>query len=106
LILEAAGIDPAGDQSAQGLYQHFITRSTEARELGSLAFFGKSKLNISHIGWCLDSFRMIHAGGGDRSVLTAQDAAKKNAFIKINLIEYRPDLIAVLKPDYAVSRNC
>jgi cell wall-associated NlpC family hydrolase len=101
LILAAAGIDPPGDQTAQGLFNHFEkTASHGIRKLGSLAFFGKSVTQISHIGWCLDPYRMIHASGGDHLTLTLSDAARKNAYVKVTLIEYRPDLVAVLKPQY------
>lgn len=101
LILAAAGIDPPGDQTAQALFNHFEkTSSYGVRQLGSLAFYGKSVTEITHIGWCLDPYRVIHAGGGDHLTLTAQDAAKKNAFVKITLINYRPDLVATLKPKY------
>ena len=103
LILAAAGLDPPGDQSAQGLYNHFEGKSTHGiRQLGSIAFYGKSVREITHIAWCLDPYRIIQAGGGDHLTLTPLDAARKNAFVKVTLINYRPDLVAVLKPLYTL----
>ncbi len=101
LILAAAGIDPPGDQTAQALYDALEANSTHGlMNLGSLAFFGKSVRQISHIGFILDPYRMVHAGGGDSTCTTPAAAAKKGAFVKVTLIKYRSDLVATLKPSY------
>lgn len=101
LVLASAGIDPPGDQTAQGLYNALELNSSHGvRGPGAIAFYGKSVLQISHVGFCLDAYRMIHAGGGDSTCKTPADAAKKGAFVKVNLINYRSDLVAVLRPQY------
>lgn len=102
LILAAAGMDPPGDQTAQALYNTLKLKSAiGVRELGSIAFYGPSLSQISHVGFCLDSHRMIHAAGGNHLTLTPKDASLKNAFVKVTMINYRSDLIAILKPDYS-----
>lgn len=102
LVLAAAGIDPPNDQTAQGLYDALEDDSAHnVRGAGSIAFFGRSILKISHVGFCLDPYRMIHAAGGDSSCKTPKDAIAKNAFVKITLIDYRSDLVAIIKPKYS-----
>lgn len=101
VLLKSAGIDPQGDQSAQALYNHFEHNGSYGVRLpGSLAFFGKSAREITHVGFCVDMFRMIHACGGDHLTLTEADAAAKDAWVKMTLITYRPDLVACIKPYY------
>lgn len=100
-LLEAAGIDPLGDQTAQGLYNYFITVSgTTNKELGALAFYGKSTDRITHIAFCLDNKLMIEAGGGGSRTIDIQSAASHNAYIRIRPIDKRKDLVACLMPRY------
>lgn len=100
-LLQSVGMDPPNDQTAQALYDHFEGKSSHGiRALGSLVFFGKSVKEITHIGMCLDSYRMIEAGGGGPLTKTREDAARQNAFVKISMINRRKDLVAVLKPYY------
>lgn len=103
LIMSAAGMDPPGDQTAQGLYNHFapIVPARVRRGLGSLLFFGKDLQSITHVAWGLDELRMIEAGGGDHLTITREDAARKGAFVRISMIEHRKDLVAVVSPTYA-----
>jgi cell wall-associated NlpC family hydrolase len=101
-ILSSAGIDPSGDQSAQALYDYFEKNGSFGTwGAGALAFFGKDAKNISHVAFCIDTYRMIEAGGGDHLVLTTNDAAAKNAFVRVRLIKSRKDFVAVIKPSYA-----
>lgn len=102
-VLRAAGIDPPGDQTAQALYNHFerLHGATGAAGLGSLAFYGKSVTQISHVAFCLNGFQMIEAGGGDHTTLTPRDAAAKDACVRIRMIRARADLVAIVKPSYA-----
>lgn len=100
-LLMSAGVDPKGDQTAQGLFDYFSKTGDWNKYLaGSLAFFGESVTKITHVGFCLDEYRMIEAGGGDHLTLTPLDAAKKNAFIRVRLINSRKDLVAVIRPRY------
>lgn len=102
-ILASAGEDPPGDQTAQALFDYYSQGGRgewNRTELGSLCFYGKNAGNISHIGFCLDQYRMIEAGGGGRNTKTKEDAALQNAYVRVRLIASRKDLQAVIKPRY------
>lgn len=101
-ILASVGIDPPGDQTAQALYNHFESRSRpNTWGAGSLAFFGKSVREITHVAFCVDQYRMIEAGGGGSRVTTLQAAITSSAFVRMRPIRARRDLVAVIKPDYS-----
>lgn len=102
IILRGAGLDPTGDQSAQGLY-NFLEKqgSLGVYSPGSIAFFGKSPLAVTHVAFCINEFQMIEAAGGGPDVKTLQDAIDHEAFVKLSLIKNRSDLVAVIKPNYA-----
>jgi cell wall-associated NlpC family hydrolase len=100
-ILAAAGIDPRGDQTAQALYDLLAPNSTHGgMGPGYLAFFGESVTKITHVAFCVDSYRMLEAGGGGSRTVTKQDAASQNAYVRMRLIKSRRDLVATLKPSY------
>ncbi len=103
-ILASAGMDPPGDQTSQGLLDWFADKGRaihDVFDLGSLAFFGESITKIIHVGFCLDAYRMIEAGGGGSKTKTREDAARQNAYVRIRLISRRSDLQAVMKPRYS-----
>jgi cell wall-associated NlpC family hydrolase len=101
-LLQTVGLDPPADQTAQALYDHFEKRGTHGiYQLGTLVFYGQSVLKIVHVGMCLDSYRMIEAGGGGSTTQTREDAIKHGAFVKVSPIKRRPDLVASIRPDYA-----
>lgn len=101
-LLQSCGLLPHRfDTPSQGLYDIFINKGdTKAKGFGALVFFGKSKTRITHVGFMIDEFRMIEAGGGGKHIKTMQDAIKYNAFIRIRPIKIRRDLIAIVKPHY------
>jgi len=96
------GLDPQGDQTAQGLFDHFVKPENGAvvpvADLATLCFYGRSIREIVHVGVALDGFRMIEAGGGGRDTKDLKTAAKRNAFVKVRNIRRRPDLIAMVAP--------
>ncbi len=95
---KSVGIDPAGDQTAQALYDRLSKKNLRSQlARGSVLFFGKTRERISHVSIALNDTLMVEAGGGDSTVKTSQDAAKKNAFVRIRPINNRSDLVAVLK---------
>lgn len=99
-LLASVGEDPSGDQTAHSLYKHFKRYGKESSpESGCLAFFGSHE-RIGHVTFCIDRFRMIEAGGGGSKVKTREDAALKNAYIRIRPISNRSDLVAIIKPEY------
>lgn len=98
-LLAMIGLDPAGDQTAQGLHDHFKSRSKEGpRDTGSLIFFGASVSKITHVGIMLDSETMIEAGGGGSKTTDAQSAAAQNAYVRLRPYNRRSDIVAVLNP--------
>lgn len=100
-ILASIGMDPPGDQTAQSLFDHFSHNgSYNSWGVGALAFYGKSAKEITHVGFCVDNYRMVEAGGGDSTTISLTEAIKRNAFVRIRLIKARKDLIAVIRPYY------
>lgn len=91
------------DLSAQGLFDHFERgKSTyiSCPRFGSLVFFGESKSKITHVGFCLDRYRMVEAGGGHPTTVNVEEAIKDNAFIRVRPVNMRSDLQAILMPTY------
>lgn len=101
-ILEAAGIDPVGDQTAQGLYDYFVRLpdSSNIKTCGALAFYGKNVKEISHVALLVDDFTIIEAGGGGSRTQNLNDASNQNAFIRLRPVHKRKDLVAVVYPKY------
>lgn len=102
-LLQSCGQFPHGvDTTAQGIYNYLEMGkgSINSYGFGSIAFFGDSTTKISHVGFCLDQYRMIEAGGGGPHVKSLEDAVKHDAFIKIRPIKYRSDFVNVIKPYY------
>ena len=100
-ILDKAGMDPKGDQTAQALYNHFSGRPHyKGPSHGALAFFG-TEHKVTHVGFCLDDKIMIHATGGGSHVTSTEKAKRVNASVQITPIKYRPDCVGILLPDYS-----
>lgn len=99
-LMKSCGELPPGDYSAQGLFEYFSNGRGEWNRpgLGALVWFGKSASEITHVGMCLDQYRMIEAGGGGKDCLTVADAIRKNAMVRIRLINSRTDQVALIKP--------
>ncbi len=107
-ILQSCGMLPHRyDATAQMLYDRFrddeIKLGVQMPKLGDLVFFGRSKNHITHVGFMLDSKRMLEAGGGGSNIKSLEDAIKHDAFIRIRPIDVRSDLVAVVKPRYAMN---
>lgn len=100
-LLASCGIDPPGDQTAQGLYDHFSIVGTREKGCGALAFYGKEKA-IVHVGMMLDDYRIIEAGGGGSKTTSLQAAETQNAYVRIRHLHARLDLFAVIMPKYQV----
>jgi cell wall-associated NlpC family hydrolase len=103
-ILMSVGIDPAGDQTAQILFNHFSQKDKQDKDqlvrAGSLAFYGKDKNSISHVAFMIDSWRMIEAGGGGSKTNTVADAERDIAFVRVRPFFRRKDLVAMIHPLY------
>ncbi len=94
------------DATAQELFSRFEKDGVIAQKgLGALAFFGRDKNSIRHVGFMLDNKRMIEAGGGGKRVKSYEDAVKYNAFIRIRPLTWRKDLFMIIKPRYALYQH-
>lgn len=100
-LLAMIGLDPKGDQTAQGLYNHFIKdRSDRTSMCGSLCFYGKSVDKITHVAVFLDEFTVIEAAGGGSKTNTEADAIRHNAYIRIRPWDHRNDVVAIITPKF------
>lgn len=99
MALAEIQLDPPGDQSAQALHDYFMKHGAETKDpdLGCLAFYGKEG-RITHVGICLDSSRMIEAGGGGPDCTTVAKAQAKGAKIRVSQLLRRSDLVRVVRP--------
>lgn len=105
-LLASMGLDPVGDQTAQGLYEFFAGKTNDKSvQLGTLLFFGKDLKSITHVAMAIDDFRMIEAGGGGSKTLTEADAEKQNAYVRVRAISNRRDLVAALRPQYQIEKE-
>jgi cell wall-associated NlpC family hydrolase len=97
-ILRGVGLDPAGDQTAQALYNNFKSKEIVDVRKGCIAFYGKSKTEITHVAWLWQDGMIIEAGGGGSKTLTLNDAIKHQAFVRLRPVNHRKDLVAVVDP--------
>lgn len=102
LIQEALAIigrDPRGDQTAQGLYDHFVKTQpkTEYAMFSDLVFFGYNSDSICHVAMALNSNLMFEAGGGGYRTINEKMAECHNAKVRIRPISNRNDLHAILR---------
>jgi cell wall-associated NlpC family hydrolase len=107
-ILASVGKDPIGDQTAQGLHDHYMNPAngvdyTDLKFqpcLGTLAFYGKSRTEITHITFLINEFQCVGANGGGSKTVSKDIASKQNAFVKVRPFRYRNDLVALVMPFY------
>lgn len=59
---------------------------------GAVVFFGKDSASVVHVGFCLDDYTMIEAGGGD-STTNPETASPRNAFVRLRPAKYRRDYL-------------
>lgn len=89
------------DMTSQGLFDHYEKQGVQnSYGLGSLSFYGMSATKIRHVGFCLDEYRMVEAGGGTSTTTNVTEAIKQNAFIRIRPIKSRKDFVGLLRPRY------
>jgi cell wall-associated NlpC family hydrolase len=94
------GLDPPGDQTADGLYRHFRAhgQTVPIADLGDLCFYGQ-ETRVAHVAIALDAQRMIEAGGGTARTVTRAIAEQQDARVKVSRIKRRPDLVAIIRPN-------
>lgn len=99
-LLATVGLDPAGDQTADALFRHFLSPrrgNIGVCDVGSLCFFGKQAL-VTHVGVAIAIDTMIEAGGGGPRTITRADAAAQAAFVRVRPISSRTDLVSIIQP--------
>ena len=96
LIFEPIGLDPKGDQTAQMLYNCYKTKETNVILESCILFFGKSKDNITHVAYAINTTYMIEAAGGNSKCTSVEIANKFNAKVKVSPIKKRKDLVAIV----------
>jgi cell wall-associated NlpC family hydrolase len=101
-LLRASGQIGKEDLSAQGIFDLINKQSQTSKiQAGAFAFYGKSITEISHVAFHINKFQVIEAGGGDHTTLTAADASKRNAFVRMRKYNYRSDYLCSISPNYA-----
>jgi hypothetical protein len=102
-VLAYLGVDPPGDQTAAGLYQHFARAGVgraavqSQAHCGVLVFYGRAK-RIGHVAICLDTVNMIEAGGGGSETTTVAKARAEGAEVRVRPINRRADIVAFIRP--------
>lgn len=97
-ILMGVGLDPSGDQTAQGLFLAFKHKISRTPAEGCLVFFGKDISHITHIGFCVSDGVMVEAGGGGSKTTTRDAAVSANARVRMRSVASRADLVAIVDP--------
>lgn len=95
--LQAFGIFPNGDMTAQGIYDklyamnwHHVTQ----RKPDDILFFGKDTSHITHVTIAIGNGLMVEAGGGGSKCKTA---ATSTGMVRVRPISWRKDLVAALR---------
>lgn len=88
------------DLTSQGLYDKYKSIEDPKPEFGVLVFFGKSNKQITHVGFCVNEWQMIEAGGGGSSTVNKEIASKQNAYLKLRPINKRKDIVGYARPPW------
>lgn len=99
LMKSANQVPMSIDLTANGLYNLYKDWPVQKPEFGVLAFYG-TEGKATHVAFCLNKFECIEAGGGGRSVDSAQAASRENAYVRVRPVRYRKDLIGFRHPPY------
>jgi len=104
-LLASVGLDPKGDQTAQGLYEYFRQGShgipCEDPMVGCLVFYGRGRGSIKHVSFVLDKKWIIEAGGGGSDHKAgANKHVSTGAAVRKRLYSVRSDVVAILRPKY------
>ncbi|MQT12604.1 C40 family peptidase [Segnochrobactrum spirostomi] len=104
MALASLGLDPSGDQSADGLYRHFSDRRNGTPVLsradvhcGTIVFYGTQR-RVGHIAICLNPTLMIEAGGGGSETISVAIARATGAKVRVRRIDRRHDIVGFRRP--------
>lgn len=100
-VLSSVGLDPDGDQTADGLYRIFKSKQVGSPDgdwpSGALVFFGTAS-KVTHVGVSIGSGLMLEAGGGGSKTISRDAAINQNAFVRIRPINRLADFVACCDP--------
>jgi cell wall-associated NlpC family hydrolase len=102
-LCRASGLVPwSYRENAQQIYTRFsrLYRTTPYPALGDISFYGASEALITHVAFCLDTYSILEAGGGDERTLYPSVAAQQDAFVRIRPWNYRKFQPIILRPVY------
>lgn len=101
-LLQAAGTIPEySDYTAQSLYHKYKGNQLPGPRFGALSFYGSDANKVSHVGFCLNSYLMIEAGGGGASTIDITEAISRDAFVRIRPVtKGRRDGLGIFMPPY------
>ena len=97
--LQAFGILPSGDKTAQGIYtalckKGWVSVPVKAVAHDDILFFGKDLKHITHVAIAIGGGLMVEASGGGSKSKTA---ATSTGMVRIRPIAWRKDLVATLR---------
>ena len=95
--LQAFGILPSGDLTAQGIHDKLRKMGWRESDLlysDSVLFFGKDAKHITHVAICIGGGLMVEAGGGGSKCKTP---ATSTGMVRVRPISWRKDLVAALR---------
>ena len=94
------GMPPHTDTTAQGFFNYYRVMATLKARFGSLVFYGKSIIQITHVAFALNDTMIFEFGGGGSLTLTLEDAIRQNASGRISPIDNRKDRVAIVNPGW------
>jgi len=97
-VLQAVGILQARDYSAHDLYTLFKPNVVALGYAGCLAFWLDSAGRAVHVMLMVDNGHVIGASGGGSATITASDAIRENAYVKMRPLAYRKGIPVIIDP--------
>ena len=102
-VLQGVGILPHNrDYSAHDLLTIFRPGIVAGGYAGCLAFWLDDLGRATHVMLMIDNGLVMGAAGGGSSTITASDAIRMNAFLKIRPLSYRKGTLVIIDPFKAV----
>lgn len=96
------GVDQPGDQTADGIMRYYLKNGKEVRygdeQVGDRVFYGRSG-KATHIVVVVGKNKIVGANGGGSSTTSAAIAKKQGASIKYQPLNYRSDIICIIRPN-------
>lgn len=97
--LQAFGILPSGDKTAQGIYEAlckigWVAVPSKAVAHDDVLFFGKDLKLITHVAIAIGGGLMVEAGGGGSKSKTP---ATSTGMVRVRPIASRKDLVSALR---------